>query len=96
MTENMHTTGNKKRVGVYRMIRTNKFLEFTAEDLAERNRKAQETYDALQPEKKVISKEAANNFFQRLMEDGIRRYVFLKKLHCCICTITCRSFRLTS
>lgn len=73
----MYVPGTKKRVGIYRMIRTCKFLEFTADDLAARNRKAQEMYDALQPERKVISQEAASNFFQRLMEDGIQRCALL-------------------
>ncbi|GMH39038.1 hypothetical protein BSKO_06936 [Bryopsis sp. KO-2023] len=65
--------GVKKQVAVYRKIRTLKFLEFTAEDLMERNRKTDEMYAALAPERKVITKEQADNFFQRLMEDGIRR-----------------------
>lgn len=66
-------TGTKKKVGVFRTIRTNKFLEFTAHDLVARDRKIQEKYDSLLPERKIITKEEADKFFERLIEDGNRR-----------------------
>lgn len=68
-------TGKKKKLGVFRTIRTNKFLEFTAEDLATRDKKIQEKYDSLLRERKIITHKEAEKFFERLIEDGNRRYL---------------------
>ena len=66
-------TGLEIRDHFDRAIRTQTFLKFTEEDLMSRDKKAKETYESLRPQRHVITKEQADNFFNRLLEDTIRR-----------------------
>lgn len=61
-------------------MRSQRFLEFTDEDVRAREAKALETWRALTARKgKVVSKEEMDKFFERLQEDGRRRVEGLEK-----------------
>ncbi|KAG2490066.1 hypothetical protein HYH03_011531 [Edaphochlamys debaryana] len=66
-------TERPKRLGVYRAIRTQKFIEFTQRDLEERNKKIRQAYASLVPPKRQLAPTRIDGFFERLMEDGAKR-----------------------
>ncbi|KXZ42945.1 hypothetical protein GPECTOR_110g238 [Gonium pectorale] len=63
----------QKRLGVYRAIRTQKFIEFTERDLEERDRKLRQAYSTLAPSRRRIPSSRIEGFFERLHEDAARR-----------------------
>ncbi|KAL6750716.1 hypothetical protein V8C86DRAFT_2799571 [Haematococcus lacustris] len=66
-------SGRAKQLGVYRSVRTQKFIEFTETDLRNKERKLREIFEAMDKPKKVLGKEEMDSFFERLMEDANRR-----------------------
>ncbi|EFJ45183.1 hypothetical protein VOLCADRAFT_118480 [Volvox carteri f. nagariensis] len=69
-----------KRLGVYRAIRTQKFIEFTQRDLEERDRKLRQAYDALAPTRRKVEPTRIEGFFERLVEDAARRRAKAEKI----------------
>ncbi|GBG00440.1 hypothetical protein Rsub_13096 [Raphidocelis subcapitata] len=68
------------RVAVYRAVRSQRFLEFTQEDLRAREAKQIEIWRQLTGRHgKVVSKQEMDAFFERLQEDGRRRIAALEK-----------------
>ena len=57
----------------YRPINSQRFLEFTKQDLRKREEKHEQAIKALQPHHKQLSKQAADKFFDRLMDDTEKR-----------------------
>ena len=56
-----------------RLINTQRFIEFTRDDLQRRQKKYEDALAALEPKRKQLSPEDADKFFERLMEDTMRR-----------------------
>jgi len=48
-------------------------LEFTREDLRKREEKHEQAMKALEPHRKQLSKQDADKFFDRLMDDNEKR-----------------------
>ncbi|GIL50691.1 hypothetical protein Vafri_6801 [Volvox africanus] len=69
-----------KRLGVYRAIRTQKFIEFTQRDLEERDRKLRQAYNALAPTRRKVEPSRIEGFFERLVEDAARRRARAEKI----------------
>ena len=65
---------------MYRAVRTRKFLEFTDNDIKERERKLMSVYEKMAVPRKVIGKKEMDGFFERLMEDGMTRRSRMDKL----------------
>ncbi len=57
----------------YRLINTQRFIQFTRDDLQRRQKKYEDALAALEPKRKQLSREDADKFFERLMEDTMRR-----------------------
>eukprot|EP00210_Caulerpa_lentillifera_P002916 g2784.t1 len=66
-------TGDRKQVILYRFLRSQKFLNFVSKDIDKREEKRRSYWQSSIPEKKVLSKEQVEGFFDRLIEDGIKR-----------------------
>lgn len=60
-------------VCVCRAINSQRFIEFTREDLQKREEKHERALKALEPQRKLLSKEDADKFFDRLINDGEKR-----------------------
>ena len=75
-----------------RAINSQRFIEFTREDLQRREEKHAKALKALEPQRKLLSKEDADKFFDRLINDAEKRkqsrWVFTVslKLACCVTT----------
>lgn len=75
-------SGDAKTLAVYRAVRTQKFIDFTEADQAERQRKLQAMYEELAPKRKVLSAQQVDGFFERLLDDaGRRREKMEKAMH---------------
>lgn len=72
--------GAAKQLSVYRNIRTQKFIEFTERDIAQKERKMRDTYAALERPRQVLTGDQMNGFFERLMEDAGKRQAAADKL----------------
>ncbi|GFR44833.1 hypothetical protein Agub_g6174 [Astrephomene gubernaculifera] len=70
----------QKRLGVYRAIRTQKFIEFTQRDMEERNRKLRHAYATLAPARRKVPSSRIEAFFERLAEDAARRRARAERL----------------
>ena len=57
----------------HRAINSQRFLEFTKEDLKKREEKHEQAMKALEPHRKLLSKQDADKFFDRLMNDTEKR-----------------------
>lgn len=57
----------------HRAINSQRFLEFTKEDLRKREEKHEQAIKALQPQRKQLSRQDADKFFDRLMNDTEKR-----------------------
>jgi len=73
-------TDRAKRLGVYRGVRTQKFLEFTEAKIVEKEKAIQEVYDSLTKPKRVITKTQQDGFFERLLDDATKRKAKVDKL----------------
>ena len=60
-------------VRFHRAINSQRFLEFTREDLRKREEKHQQALKALEPHRKQLTKQDADKFFDRLMDDTEKR-----------------------
>lgn len=49
-------SGHSLQLGLYRMIRTQRFIDFTEKNIEAKNQKMQETYESLKPKRRVLSK----------------------------------------
>ena len=58
---------------LHRAINSQRFLEFTREDLRKREEKHEQAMKALEPHRKQLSKQDADKFFDRLMDDTEKR-----------------------
>lgn len=58
-----------------RAINSQRFLEFTKEDLRKREEKHEQAIKALQPRRKQLKKEDADKFYDRLMDDIVKRNI---------------------
>ena len=58
-----------------RAINSQRFLEFTKEDLRKREEKHEKAIKALQPRRKQLKKEDADKFYDRLMDDIVKRNI---------------------
>lgn len=56
-----------------RAINSQRFLEFTREDMRKREEKHEQAMKALEPHHKMLSKGDADKFFDRLMDDTEKR-----------------------
>jgi hypothetical protein len=65
--------GTKKLLATYRAIRAQEFIRTTREKLVAKVTKAAEYQQSLQPERKILPKEAGEAFLQRISEDAARR-----------------------
>lgn len=67
--------GQQKAVSIYRAIRTVRFMEFTEQDLRQREDKLLKAWKELDPKAncKRVSKEEMDAFYNRLLEDTERR-----------------------
>ncbi|KAL0033067.1 hypothetical protein WJX79_000895 [Trebouxia sp. C0005] len=65
--------GVPRCVAMYRAINSQRFLEFTREDLRKREEKHEQAMKALEPHRKQLSKQDADKFFDRLMDDTEKR-----------------------
>ncbi|KAL0054463.1 hypothetical protein WJX82_009210 [Trebouxia sp. C0006] len=65
--------GVPRCVAMYRAINSQRFLEFTREDLRKREEKHEQAMKALEPHRKQLSKQDADKFFDRLMDDNEKR-----------------------
>lgn len=61
------------QLGLYRMIRTQRFIDFTEKKVREKDEKMRETYEAMKPKRRILSKEQADAFYERLTEDAAKR-----------------------
>ena len=57
-----------------RALRSRKFLSFVEKDIDRREQKRREYWKSCTPPKKVLSKEQTEGFFDRLVEDGAKRF----------------------
>ncbi|WIA15375.1 hypothetical protein OEZ85_002037 [Tetradesmus obliquus] len=73
--------GAAKKLAVYRALRTQQFLEFTANDLAAREAKQRALWAEFEASRrgKVVSKAELDEFYARLQADGERRKAELAK-----------------
>ncbi|GLC56411.1 hypothetical protein PLESTB_001102000 [Pleodorina starrii] len=76
----MSLSAKSKRLGVYRAIRTQKFIEFTQRDLEERDRKIRQAYNALAPARRRIEPSRIEGFFERLVDDAAKRRAKAEKI----------------
>jgi len=49
-------SGPALQLGLYRMIRTQRFIDFTEKNIQAKEQKMQEVYESLKPKRKVLSK----------------------------------------
>lgn len=58
---------------LHRAINSQRFLEFTREDLRKREEKHELAMKALEPHRKQLTRQDADKFFDRLMDDNDKR-----------------------
>jgi hypothetical protein len=73
-------SGDQKQLGVFRQLRTQQFIEFTANEIAAKEARLQQAYAAAQQPRKMLSKQAHDEFLARLMEDAQKRRATKEKL----------------
>eukprot|EP00983_Pelagomonas_calceolata_P011295 363602-Pelagomonas_calceolata.AAC.1 len=78
-------SGPMLQLGLYRMIRTQRFIDFTEKNIQAKEQKMRETYESLKPKSRVLSKHCAipnkynhpreqvDGFYERLLEDAAKR-----------------------
>ena len=54
-------------------MNSQRFIDFTREDLQRREEKHERALKALEPQRKLLSKEDADKFFDRLINDAAKR-----------------------
>eukprot|EP00955_Chlamydomonas_euryale_P110566 366007-Chlamydomonas_euryale.AAC.14 len=71
---------DQQKLGVYRAIRTQKFIQFTEDKIREREDAMRREYEQLAPSTRVITQEEQDGFFERLMDDAAKRQQRVQKL----------------
>ncbi|KAF5828767.1 hypothetical protein DUNSADRAFT_17114 [Dunaliella salina] len=66
-------SGPALQLGLYRMIRTQRFIDFTEKNIQAKEQKMRETYESLKPKSRVLSKEQVDGFYERLLDDAAKR-----------------------
>lgn len=66
--------GGRRLLGLYRALRAQRFLRFTADDLRAREAKLEAAVEAsFRPKRMVLSRQQADEFLARLMADAAKR-----------------------
>lgn len=72
--------GDARRIAVFRALRTQLFIEDAEKDLRDRKQRMDKIWEGLAPERKVISAKEHEEFFERLVEDAVKRNERMEKL----------------